>query len=511
MNVFRDRQPARFERLIPSLERVAVDYSPFGGIRNAVTGLDLTVDGTLTPEPNAAGVGLRSTGAATNFLTGPATGNTSFCVVAVVVPGSVTGNNHIADADATSGSRDFQLRLNGTSAEFIRFNTAPSAFTVTVSGVASIGRPLVMVAWSDGTDFGLECTGGRATGTITGTPRTWNEAPTWFSRPLAHSGSPTGANLGIVLRAVFSSALTSDLRRAIALNPWRTMLRQRRVWVPVGAGLHEATGALASDAAAIAGTATHLTLHATSGALASDAATIAGAATHLTLHTTSGALASDAAVIAGTADHATGGEHPTEGALSSDAAAIAGAAAHLTLHTTTGALAADAATVAGSAAHLTLHTTSGALSSDPATMAGVAVHSGAGATAPMTGAGRPSRSRRPRVVEIDGEDFIVNSEEEAAALLDQARETAKERAATAIKRAAAAERRPVRKVLADARRLLEVPDIAASDDLMQLAQQAQADIESIYTSALASVEIAALLARRQREEEDDEDVLLLIA
>lgn len=128
-----------------------------------------------------------------------------------------------------------------------------------------------------------------------------------------------------------------------------------------------------------------------------------------------------------------------------------------------------------------------------------------------TGAGRPSRTRRTRVVEIDGEDFIVNSEEEAIALLDQARDQAKQLAETAIKRAAAAERRPVRKVIQDARRLLTAPDIAASDDLQPLVQQAKADIAATYASALASVEIAALLARRQREEEDDEDVLLLIA
>lgn len=126
-------------------------------------------------------------------------------------------------------------------------------------------------------------------------------------------------------------------------------------------------------------------------------------------------------------------------------------------------------------------------------------------------AGRPSRTRRARVVEIDGEDFIVNSAEEAEALLENAREQAKQLAATAVKRAAAAERRPARKVIADARRLLETPEIKAPEDLQPLAEQARADIEAIYQSALASVEIAALLARRQREEEDDEDVLMLIA
>jgi hypothetical protein len=294
-------------------------------------------------------------------------------------------------------------------------------------------------------------------------------------------------------------------------NPWQ-LFEPQRIFVPVtaAAGSHDTSGALSSDAAAIAGTAAHLTLHATSGALASDAATIAGTATHLTLHATSGALAADAGVIAGAAEHAAGGEHATDGALTSDPAAIAGTAAHYTLHATTGALAAEAATIAGTAAHLTLHTTSGALAADPATMAGVAVHSGAGAVQPgMQGAGRPSR-RRSRVVEIDGEDFVVSSAEEAQALLDQAKEQAKELAAVAVKRAAEAKKRPVNKVVKDARRLLEVPEIQAPEEFAPLVSQTQDEIRSIYQSALASVEIAALLAKRQREEEDDEDVLLLL-
>lgn len=318
-----------------------------------------------------------------------------------------------------------------------------------------------------------------------------------------------GIGPSFVISGVLSAEEVARLYAEQLDDPW-SVFAPPPIWVPVSSGgTHTSTGALASDAATIAGTAAHLTLHTTSGALASDAATIAGTAVHLTLHTTEGALASDAAVIAGTADHAAGGEHPTEGALASDAATIAGTAAHYTLHATTGALASDTATIAGTAAHLTLHATSGALQADPATMAGVAVHSGAGAVQPsMQGAGRPSR-RRPRVVEIDGEDFVVSSAEEAQALLDQAKEQAKELAATAIKRAGEAKKRPAHKVIRDARRLLEVPEIR-SEEYQPLVDQAQAEIRSIYESALASVEIAALLAKRQREEEDDEDVLLLL-
>ncbi len=156
-----------------------------------------------------------------------------------------------------------------------------------------------------------------------------------------------------------------------------------------GAPSHATTGALAADAATLAGTATHFTLHATTGslsaqastvsgaaqhqhattgALSAQAATIAGTATHLTLHSTTGALSSQAAVIAGAAAH----EHAASGALSSQAAAIAGAAAHE--HAASGALSAQTAAVAGTATHFTLHTTTGALGAPDATIAGTAAH-----------------------------------------------------------------------------------------------------------------------------------------
>jgi hypothetical protein len=281
----------------------------------------------------------------------------------------------------------------------------------------------------------------------------------------------------------------------------------------VGGATHPSSGALASDAAVIAGTAAHLTLHTSTGALASDAAVIAGTATHLTLHTTTGALASDAATIAGDAEYtADGGVHATTGALASADAAIEGTAAHLTLHATTGALAADVATVAGTAAHLVLHTSTGALAAEAATVAGTAVHSGAGAEIPRNvGAGRARKAQRRRVIEVDGQDVIVGSTEEAQALFDHLRERATKAAAVAVDRAAKATRRPARKVLADARNALKPPVVTAPPDLAEMAAQALGDIRSTYRDAMASVEIAALLARRQREEEDDEDVLLLIA
>jgi hypothetical protein len=125
-------------------------------------------------------------------------------------------------------------------------------------------------------------------------------------------------------------------------------------------------------------------------------------------------------------------------------------------------------------------------------------------------AGRSSPWKRPRkkyTVEIDGEVFTVESREEAAALLAKAREAAEEAAATAIDRATKAEKRPTRKVLADARKSLQAPGITASGDLANDAAAMQQEIAGLYRSALTTVEIAALM---RREEEDEETALLML-
>ncbi len=288
----------------------------------------------------------------------------------------------------------------------------------------------------------------------------------------------------------------------------------QRIWVPSSAigGSFSATGALTADAATLSGTAAHLTLHPSSGALSAQAATLAGTATHLTLHTSSGALSADAATVAGSAALTSTGSFSAAGSLSADAATLAGTATHLTLHTSTGALAADAATLAGTAAHLTLHTSTGGLSAGSAAVSGVAVHSGPGAvedTRPQ-GAGRPRRQVRRVVVEIDGKDFIVNSEEEAIALLDKAKEEAEALAKVQVQRAAKATVRKPRKVIADARKTLAVPTIKAPG-LEEYVSKIMDDIRDTYASSMRTIEVAALLRKRDRDEEDDEEILMLIA
>jgi hypothetical protein len=139
--------------------------------------------------------------------------------------------------------------------------------------------------------------------------------------------------------------------------------------VTIGAAsTHATSGALVSDAATVAGTATHLTLHATSGALEAGSATVAGTAAHQ--HVATGAIEAAAATVAGSAAHLT--LHTSSGALEAQAATASGAAAHQ--HASNGDLSASAATVAGTADHRTLHATSGALTASAATASGTAAH-----------------------------------------------------------------------------------------------------------------------------------------
>ncbi len=130
-----------------------------------------------------------------------------------------------------------------------------------------------------------------------------------------------------------------------------------------------------------------------------------------------------------------------------------------------------------------------------------------GDSRPMVG-GRPSKRRRYTVV-VDGEEFAVDSPAEAEAVLKEARQVAEQKAQEVLQRAAKAEKRPIRKVLADARKALPVPKITTDAPISGL-NEILSEIESLYRSTLQTVEIGALL-RRQEDEEDDEAILLLIA
>ena len=134
----------------------------------------------------------------------------------------------------------------------------------------------------------------------------------------------------------------------------------------------------------------------------------------------------------------------------------------------------------------------------------------AGGAAVGGGKSRKTRKRKLQV-EIDGQVFDVESEEEAEAVLDKVAKEAAETAKLAIERAAKAKRRPVRKIVRDAEKALSVPQVSVPSSLRSYADQMIGQIRAEYQSALSSIEIAAHMAKREREiEEDDEEVLMLL-
>ena len=124
-----------------------------------------------------------------------------------------------------------------------------------------------------------------------------------------------------------------------------------------------------------------------------------------------------------------------------------------------------------------------------------------------TGAGRRKR-RRKYVVEIDGEEFIVDSEQQAMALLDRAKALAQQAA-----RAKADE--VVEKVMPRAMRIgktrkiiLKPPTISGSSALSEEIRQEQAAIRQIYLDAAVAAELRLLLLLQQMQ--DDEETIILL-
>jgi hypothetical protein len=113
-----------------------------------------------------------------------------------------------------------------------------------------------------------------------------------------------------------------------------------------------------------------------------------------------------------------------------------------------------------------------------------------------TGAGRPKKPRRRLLVEINGEDFEVSSEEEARALLQEAREIATK----AIEKARST---PVR-----VNRGVQRPSIRTNaPELRQVVAQARRDIVHLFDGLARDMEIAALMRKRMEEDEEEEALI----
>jgi hypothetical protein len=109
-----------------------------------------------------------------------------------------------------------------------------------------------------------------------------------------------------------------------------------------------------------------------------------------------------------------------------------------------------------------------------------------------TGAGRPKRPKRRLLVEIDGQDFEVSTEEEAGVLLERAKQVA----TAAIQKARTS---PLR-----VNRGLQRPRITTeAPELRRVVAQARREIVSLYDQLSRDMEIAALMRRREEDQEEE--------
>jgi hypothetical protein len=122
----------------------------------------------------------------------------------------------------------------------------------------------------------------------------------------------------------------------------------------------------------------------------------------------------------------------------------------------------------------------------------------------QTPAGR--HKYRRYYVEIDGQQFQVDSVEDAVEILEKAKQIAQ--GSTAKAAAAMAVRRAVK--VGDIPQPLRIPRIRADKELEDVVISARKELESIYANALLEAELKQRLTMRKREEDDDDDDLLLL-
>lgn len=320
------------------------------------------------------------------------------------------------------------------------------------------------------------------------------------------------------LRLLWNRSLDSTAIKRISDNPW-ALFQPQVVYIPIVAAASGSTGTSATtnanDTSSAAGTTTvtgsSAKTNANDASTASGATTVVGTSAKTNANDTSSASGSVGSSVSGSsattnaADTSSASGNTTVVGTSAktnanDSSSAAGATTLVGTSTTTNAN--DSASASGAAGTVS-GTSATTNANDAAAALGVS-----GNPVTKIDAGRPKR--RPIVVEIDGEDFVVDSPDQAIALLDKAKEVAEEKAKTQIQRAVKAERRQPRKIVADAKNSLPVPTIKATG-LEDYAQRILQDIRSTYESAIRTIEVEAQLKLRQRLEQDDEDVLMLIS
>lgn len=124
-------------------------------------------------------------------------------------------------------------------------------------------------------------------------------------------------------------------------------------------------------------------------------------------------------------------------------------------------------------------------------------------------AGRGSQRRRGRqrfYVEIDGQQFPVDSAQEAADLLQRARALAEQQAEQKVERVTKVLRRKAQ----IPRVQIAAPEITASPEIQADLAPLIEDIQRLYKRAEETAELRLLMMKRLRDEDDEDDLLLLM-
>jgi hypothetical protein len=195
-------------------------------MRELVSQSVVTQSGSFVKEPGAAGLGSKQTSNAYIDYTVGATTDFTLMVVAHGMSAGVY-QNALDDDIVGAGTRKFQFRLSNTNTgEFIRFNTAGSAFTATTGAVSAGGREngIVMIGRTVGTAVQMwirELASGTittGTATITSTPSTRAVLTRAYAFKNAASSPWTGATTII---ADFNRALSDGQVMALLANPFQ--------------------------------------------------------------------------------------------------------------------------------------------------------------------------------------------------------------------------------------------------------------------------------------------------
>jgi hypothetical protein len=127
----------------------------------------------------------------------------------------------------------------------------------------------------------------------------------------------------------------------------------------------------------------------------------------------------------------------------------------------------------------------------------------------QTPAGKSRRHRR-YVVEIDGQQFAVDSASQAVELLQRARAIAERQAEQQAEQKSQQAAKALTKKARVPRVRIAAPAIHVSPDIQADAAPLIADIERLYRQAEETAELRLLLLKQMADEDDEDDVLLLL-